>query len=148
MLNLKILLSILDVKVISKFLYLFLLMSLIPMLDCYLIILISRLMGEYLFISILLVLSLAGFFLARIMCRRNLLIIENNTKQHYYSEYYYNMYPGTLFISILLILPGFLATFIALICSLPIIRYKIGSSLSSYLKIDWKEIHEIINIID
>jgi UPF0716 family protein affecting phage T7 exclusion len=58
------------------------------------------------------------------------------------------MFPGTLFVSFFLIMPGIFGSLVALILCIPYFRYKWGLVISSFLRIDWKEIHEFINVID
>jgi len=82
------------------------------------------------------------------MIRKNLRIIHLNTQNHYFSEYYYSMLPGTYFVSFFFIMPGLLGSIIAAMLSIPVLRYKAGSAISRFLRIDWKEIHEVLNIID
>ena len=148
MLNVKMIIRILNPEYTVRYLYFLLLAAVVPFLDCYFILLSARQMGEYLFLAVLIAFSLAGFFLSLLIVKKNLFIIRTNTANHYFSEYYYNMFPGTLFVSFFLIMPGIFSTLIALIICIPYIRYKFGSFISSFLKIDWKEIHEFINVID
>ena len=58
------------------------------------------------------------------------------------------MFPGTLLVAFFLIMPGILGTVTALIVSIPALRFRLGGYLTKVLKIDWKEIHEFINIIE
>jgi len=148
MLNVKLLIKFLDTEYMVRYLYFILLVGIIPFVDCYIILITARYLGEYLFLSILSAGSLAGFFVSKYMVRKNLKIIHMNTLNHYFSEYYYNMLPGTFFISFFYILPGILGTVIAGILSIPLLRYKTGKAISGFLKVDWKEIHEVVNIID
>ena len=148
MLDVKILLKLLNPGYTVKFLYIILFAAFVPLLDFILIIMVSRYLGEYLFLAILTALSLAGFFISRAMLRKNLEIIKVNTDNNYYSEFYYNTIPAVFFIALLLILPGIIGSLIGLILMLPYIRHKIGSFISNYLKIEWKEIHEFLNVID
>ncbi len=148
MLDIKILLKVLNPDYTVKFLYIILFAAFVPFLDFILIIMVSRYLGEYLFLAALTALSLVGFFISKRMLRKNLEIIRINTENNYYSEFYYNTIPSVLFISFLLILPGIIGTLIGLVLILPFFRQKLGKSISNYLKIEWKEIHEFLNVID
>ncbi|MDC7233261.1 MAG: FxsA family protein [Spirochaetales bacterium] len=148
MLNIKVLYDILNPENTVRYLYFLLLAALIPLLDCYLIILLATLTGKYLFMAILFVLSILGFYMARHMIKKNLRIIRNNTENHYYSEYYYFLFPGTVLVSIFLIMPGIIGKAVALIVSIPEIRHRCGKLISRFLRIEWKEIHEFINVIE
>lgn len=148
MLNVKVLIKILNPDYTVRYLYFLLLMALIPFLDCYLILLTARYLGEYLFMAILGAFSLSGFFFSIYMIKKNLKIISANTHNNYFSEYFYHMFPGTLFVSFFLIMPGVISTILALMLSIPYLRYKTGYIITNYLKIEWKEIHEFINVIE
>ena len=148
MLNIKVLYEILNPEHTVRYLYILLLTALIPLLDCYLIIMTASFIGKYLFLAVLIAFSLGGFYMSRHMIIKNLRIIRSNTDNHYYSEYYYSMFPGTVFVSIFLIMPGIIGTVVALIISIPSLRYRAGSSLSNFLRIEWKEIHEFINVVE
>ena len=148
MLDVKILLKLLNPEYTVRFLYIILFAAFIPMLDFILVIMISRYLGEYLFMAVLAAFSLGGFFISRAMLRKNLEIIRINTDNNYYSEFYYNTIPAVFFIALLLILPGIIGTLIGLVLTLPYLRHKIGRYISGYLKIEWKEIHEFLNVID
>lgn len=148
MLNIKILLKILDTENTVRYLYILLLSAVIPLLDIYLIIMTVSFIGKYLFFAVILALSLAGFYMSRHMVIKNLRIIRSNTENHYYSEYYYSMFPGTVFVSIFLIMPGIIGTIVALLISIPALRYKTGKYISNVMGIEWKEIHEFINIVE
>ncbi len=148
MLNVKMIIRILNPEYTVRYLYFLLMAAFIPFMDCYFIILSVRYVGEYLFLALLIAFSLTGFFISLFLVKKNLFIIRANTANHFFSEYYYNMLPGTLFVSFFLIMPGIFGTLIALILCIPYLRNKFGSFISSFLKIDWKEIHEFINVID
>jgi UPF0716 family protein affecting phage T7 exclusion len=148
MLDVKMIIRVLNPHYTVRYLYFLLLAALVPFMDCYFILLIAHNIGEYLFLAMLISFSLIGFFLSMFLVKRNLFIIRTNTANHYFSEYYYNMLAGTLFVSFFLIMPGILGSIIALILCIPFLRYKSGKIISSFLKIDWKEIHEFINVID
>lgn len=148
MLNIKVLLEILNPENTVRYLYILLLSAMIPLLDIYLIIMTATFIGKYLFFAVTIALSLCGFYMSRFMVTKNLRIIQNNTENHYYSEYYYSMFPGTLFVAVFLIMPGIIGTIVALIISIPPLRYKMGKSLSNFMRIEWKEIHEFINILE
>jgi len=148
MLNLRLILKFLETEYMVRCLYFLLLIAIIPFFDCFIILLTARYLGEYLFLSILLAGSLAGFLFSVHLIRKNLRIIHTNTENHYFSEYYYNMLPGTFLISFFYIMPGILGSIIAMILTIPVLRFKTGTVVSGFLKVDWKEIHEVINIID
>lgn len=148
MLNIKVLYEILNPVHTVRYLYFLLLAALIPLLDSYLILMTASFIGEYLFLAILIALSLGGFYMSRHMIIKNLKIIRSNTENHYYSEYYYSMFPGTILTAIFLIMPGIIGTIVALILSIPSFRFKIGHYLSSFMRIDWKEVHEFINVVE
>ena len=148
MLNLKILLRVLQPGFIKKILFVFLAMSIVPIIDCYLIIQMAQLLGKYLFLAILVSLSLAGFFLSGVLVDKNLKKIDEKISNNILPLKDYNKFSGTLVVSFLFIIPGLISTLIALFISLPYFRIKLGSKISNYLQIDWKEIHEYINIID
>lgn len=148
MLNIKVLYEILNPEHTVRYLYILLLMALIPLLDCFLILMTASYIGEYLFLSILIALSLGGFYMSRFLMVKNLRIIRSNTENNFYSEYYYTMLPGTIFVSIFLIMPGIIGTLAALILSLPFLRQKAGRYITQVLRIEWKEIHEFINVVE
>ena len=148
MLDVKILLKLMNPDYTVRFLYMILFAAFVPLLDFILIIMVSRYLGEYLFLAILTILSLGGFFISKGLLRKNLEIIQINTDNNYYSEFYYNTIPAVFFIAFLLIFPGIIGTLIGLVLALPYLRHKIGLFISNYLKIEWKEIHEFLNVID
>jgi hypothetical protein len=92
MLNVKIILRILNPENTVRYLYFLFLTAFIPFLDCYIILLTARYMGEYLFLALLIAFSLAGFFLSIYIVKKNLFIIRTNTENHYFSEYYYEFF--------------------------------------------------------
>jgi len=148
MLNIKVLFNILNPENTVRYLYILLLSAVIPLLDIYLIIMTASFIGKYLFFAVIIAFSLAGFFISKHLVIKNLRIIRSNTENHYYSEYYYSMFPGTIFVSIFLIMPGIIGTIVALIISIPALRYKTGNYISNIMGIEWKEIHEFINVVE
>jgi UPF0716 family protein affecting phage T7 exclusion len=148
MLNINVLYEILNPEHTVRYLYVLLLVALIPLLDCYIILMTASYIGEYLFLAVLIALSLGGFYMSRHMIIKNLKIIRSNTENHYFSEYYYSMFPGTILTAIFLIMPGILGTIVALILSIPSLRYRTGRYLSNLMRIDWKEVHEFINVVE
>jgi len=148
MLNLKVLIRILNLDYSIRLLYIILTISLIPLVDCYLIILLSHFLGEFLFLSILLFLSLAGFILSVRMMKKNIFLINEHTGNNIFSGYYYHMLPGTIMASVFCIMPGIFGSLIGFFLCIPYFRYKSGKLISRVLRIDWKEIHEYLNIMD
>ena len=148
MLNINVLHEILNQEKTVRHLYVLLLSAIIPLLDCYLALMIALYMGKYLFLAILIALCLGGFYISRRMTVGNLKILRSNTENHYYSEYFYCMLPGTIFVSVFLIMPAILSSIVGLTLSIPSLRYRTGKYISKSLKIEWKEIHEFINIIE
>ena len=148
MLNLKVLINILKPETMKKTLYILLFLCLIPILDCILIINLAQLLGKYLFLAIIVFFSLIGFFFSQKMIEKVLNQIQLNLKNNIMSEKDYYFLPGSFSVSFLLIMPGIISTFIGLFTVIPGIRTNIGLKISEYLKIDWKEIHEYLNIID
>lgn len=148
MLSIKVLYEILNPEHTVRCLYILLLTALIPLLDSYLILMTASYIGEYLFLAVLIALSLGGFYMSRHMIIKNLRIIRSNTDNHYYSEYYYSMFPGTVLTAVFLIMPGIIGTIVALILSIPSLRHRTGRFLSNLLRIDWKEVHEFINVVE
>ena len=123
-------------------------LALIPILDCIIIIFLAQLLGTFLFLAIIVFLSLAGFFFSLRLTFRTQKQIKDNLRNNILSLKHYNSLPGTLVIAYLLIVPGIISTIIGLIFAIPHLRSLLGSKISLYLKIDWKEIHEYMNIID
>lgn len=148
MLNLKVLINILQPQFTRNFLYTLLLLSFIPVLDCIIILNLALLIGNYLFLAILMTLSFIGFFIARKMTEKVQQQIHTNLNSNIMVLDHYQSLPGCLTASFLLIMPGILSSFIGFILCIPLFRKKLGASLSAFLKIDWKEIHEYLNIID
>ncbi|OQY33292.1 MAG: hypothetical protein B6241_08470 [Spirochaetaceae bacterium 4572_59] len=148
MLNLKFLIHILEPDFTKKILYLILILAMIPIMDCILFINFSYLMGEYLFLAILLLLSLSGFIFSRHLVRRTHIRLKTNLHDNIFLLKDYNSLPAALMVSFLLIMPGIISTIIALVFSIPCFRNNLGKRISLILKIDWKEIHEYLNIID
>ncbi len=148
MLNLKVLINILQPEFTRNFLYFLLLVSFIPVLDCILILNLAYLIGNYLFLAILMALSFFGFFLSRRIIRKIQQQIHEDLKSNIMVLDHYLSLPGSLAVSFILIMPGILSSLIGFICSIPFLRTKLGAYLSRILKIDWKEIHEYMNIID
>ncbi|MDC7239892.1 MAG: FxsA family protein [Spirochaetales bacterium] len=148
MINIKVLHEILNPENSIRYLYIILAASLIPFADILLIIMAAVHTGKYLFLAVIIAFTLTGFMISRWIVKKNLGIIRNNLENHFYSDFYYNMFPGTLMVSFFLIMPGIIGTAAALIISIPRLRYRLGRYLSKVLKIDWKEIHEFINIIE
>ena len=148
MLNLKILIRILQPEFTRKILHILLILALIPLLDCFLIIRMAQILGVYLFLAILMAISLSGFFFSGIMINKTLKQIDENLKSNILSVKNYQKLPGTLVISFLLIIPGLVSTLIGCFLSFSYFRTIIGRRVSNCLRIDWKEIHEYLNIID
>ncbi len=148
MLNLKILIRILQPEFTRKILHILLILALIPLLDCFLIIRMAQILGVYLFLAILMAISLSGFFFSGIMINKTLKQIDENLKSNILSVKNYQKLPGTLVISFLLIIPGLVSTLIGCFFSFSYFRTIIGRRVSNCLRIDWKEIHEYLNIID
>lgn len=148
MLNLKILIRILEPDFTKKLLSLILIIAMIPIMDCILIINFSYLMGEYLFLAILLLLSLSGFIFSLHMVNGTHIRLKKNLHDNTFLLKDYNSLPGVLMVSFLLIMPGIISTIIGLVFSIPCFRVDLGKRISLILKIDWKEIHEYLNIID
>jgi len=148
MLNLKILIRILEPDFTKKILYLILILAMIPIMDSILIINFSYLMGEYLFLAILLLMSLGGFIFSLNMLKKTHEKLKQNLHDNIFNMKDYNSLPGTLTVSFLLIMPGVISTIIGLIFSIPIFRTALGRRISLILRVDWKEIHEYLNIID
>ena len=148
MLNLKILIRILQPEFTKKILHILLILALIPILDSFLIIRMAQLLGEYLFLAILMAISLSGFFFSGIMINKTLKQIDENLNNNVLSVKNYQKLPGTLVVSFLLIIPGIISTLIGCFLSFSYFRTRIGGRISNSLKIDWKEIHEYLNIID
>ncbi len=148
MINIKVLYEILNPQNSLRYLYIILAAAIIPFADILLILLTASYIGKFLFLSILIAFTLFGFIISRFIVLKNLGIIRNNLENHYYSEFYYTMFPGTLLVAFFLIMPGILGTVTALIVSIPALRFRLGGYLTKVLKIDWKEIHEFINIIE
>ena len=148
MLNLKVLIRILQPEFTRNFLYFLLLFSFIPILDCILILNLAFLIGNYLFLAILMTLSFLGFFLSRRITGKTQQQIRNDLQSNIMVLNHYYSLPGSLAISFFLIIPGILSSLIGFIFSIPLLRIKSGAFLSRILRIDWKEIHEYLNIID
>lgn len=148
MLNLKILIRIMEPDFTIKFLYLTLILAMIPVMDCILIINFSYILGEFLFMAILLLLSLAGFIFSLHLVKRTHIRLKYNLQNNIFLLKDYNSLPGALMVSFLLIMPGIISTIIGLVFSIPCFRVNLGRRLSLILKVDWKEIHEYLNIID
>lgn len=148
MLNLKILIRILEPDFTKRLLYLILILAMIPIMDSILIINFSYLMGEYLFLAILLLLSLSGFIFSLHIVNRTHKRLKTNLHDNIFLLKDYNSLPGALMVSFLLIMPGIISTIIGLVFSIPCLRIDLGKRISLILKIDWKEIHEYLNIID
>ena len=148
MLNLKILIRILQPEFTKKILHILLILALIPIIDSFLIIRMAGILGEYLFLAILMAISLSGFFFSGIMIKETLKQIDENLKNNILSVRNYQKLPGTLVVSFLLIIPGIISTLIGCFLSFSYFRIKIGGGISNCLRIDWKEIHEYLNIID
>ncbi len=148
MLDIKWILKFFDPEYITLYLYGILLAALIPFMDCIFILWAVHYTGEYIFLAILAALSLGGFFLSRHLLKKNLGAIKNQCEVHEYSDYDYNMLPGTFLVSFFLIMPGSLSFLAALLLCIPALRYRFGRWISKFLHIDWQEIHAFINILD
>ncbi len=148
MLNLKILINIVQPQFAKKFLYILLLLSFIPVLDCILILNLAVLIGNYLFLAILMLLSLFGFFISLKVTANVQKQLHSDLETHTMNLNHYNSLPGSFTLAFLLIMPGMISTILGLIFIIPPLMRKLGSLVSRILKIDWKEIHEYMNIID
>lgn len=148
MLNLKILIKIFQPAFVKRLLSFLLTLAIVPLADCILIIRSADLLGEYLFIALLALLSLAGFVFSFKTLERAVLAINRNLETNVFSEEAYSLLPGGFLAAYLLIMPGIVSTLVGIILSCPPLRRRTGRALSRFLRIDWKEIHEYMNIID
>jgi UPF0716 family protein affecting phage T7 exclusion len=148
MLNLKILMNIFHPAFIKRLLYAILALSIIPVIDCILIIQLAHLLGDYLFLAFLIFLSLLGFLLSIKITVKIAARINQNLNNNTYNLNCYHDLPGSFSAAFLLIMPGIISFFLGVFCLIPRIRPALGEKVSDFLKLDWREIHEYMSIID
>ncbi|MCK5153687.1 MAG: FxsA family protein [Spirochaetales bacterium] len=137
-----------DTGFILKFLILVMLISILPIIEVYLYILLSCRISTYLMIAALTGSSLAGLIISYGLIKSRLKIIKLAINEGEYPENDFYILAGIFIASILLITPGFIGDLIGLIILLPGISKKVGFMITRPMEDKVKELYEYIKLYE
>lgn len=129
-------------------LHILLLVSLLPAADIALLFYLSTVLGVFLTLAIVLAIGLFGLFVTYREMRRTLTFIRRKVREGYYPEEEFANFAGTIVCSVLLVTPGFIGDFLGLVLFTPIMRKKVGRSITSRMESRMKEIYEYLKLYD
>ncbi len=149
MLKVRIIYEILRQEKALNFSAILLIFSLFPLADFLLVFVMGRLFGELLFLSLLMLSSLGGYYLAsHYIIQKDITILQKNLENGYYSQEDYDILMGSCCISFLLIMPTLIGTVVALVFLAPPLRLWMGRRISKCLGFEWREIHGHLVVFD
>ncbi len=137
-----------DTGFILKFLITIMLISVLPIAEVYLYILLSGVLSPYIMIASLTGSSLVGLILSYGVIKSKLKKIKNliNEDEHPESDFY--KLAGVFLGSVLIIVPGFIGDLLGLILFIPGISRKIGYLLTKPMGGKVKELYEYLKLYE
>lgn len=122
--------------------------SLLPIAEVYIYILLSGFMSTYLMIAALTSSSLIGLILSYLFIKSRLTIIKRNINEGYYPENDFYRLAGIFLASVLLITPGFIGDITGLFMLFPGISRKIGYIITRPIEDKMKELYEYMKLYE
>lgn len=125
-----------------------LLISLLPIADIGLLFFLSKIIGVFVTLAIVLASSLFGVLITYREMRRTLPPIRRKVQEGYYPSEEFSNLAGTIVCSILLATPGLISDLIGLVLFAPILRRSAGRAITSRMDSRMKEIYEYLKLYD
>lgn len=146
MLSNRALIKLLEPSTILKLVFLLLLISLVPIGEMLVIIIISGKIGHFLTLAVAASTAALGLLFGVPRIRRILFTIKDKVRQGDYPGEGFAEFIGSLFATLLLILPGFVTDFFGLIFLLPLLRKAVGRGISGLMKTRLIELYEYLKL--
>ena len=137
-----------DTGFILKFLILVMLISILPIAEVYLYILLSCRISTYLIISALTGSSFLGLIISYTLIKSRLNIIKIEIDEGEYPENDFYKLAGLFLAGIFLITPGFIGDLLGIIILLPGISNKMGYIITRPMEYKMKELYEYIKLYE
>ena len=137
-----------DTGFILKFLITVMLISVLPIAEVYLYILLSGVLSPYIMIASLTGSSLVGLVLSYGIIKSRLKKIKNLINEDEYPESDFYKFAGVFLGSVLIIIPGFIGDLLGLILFIPGISRKIGYLLTKPMGGKVKELYEYLKLYE
>ena len=148
MFEIKTLIRFFDTGFILKFLILIMLISILPIAEVYLYVLLSSKLSTYLMIAALTGSSLAGLIISYSLIKYRLKIIKTAIDDGEYPEKEFYILTGIFLAGILLITPGFIGDILGISILIPGISKKVGYILTRPMEDKIKELYEYIKLYE
>jgi UPF0716 protein FxsA len=137
-----------DTGFILKFLIMIMLISILPIAEVYLYILLSGSISTNLLIAALTGSSLIGLIISYSLIKSHIKTIKNSINEGEYPENNFYRLSGLFLAGILVITPGFIGDFLGLIILIPGISKKIGIIITSPMENEVKELYEYMKLYE
>ena len=142
MYNVKLALQLLEKKNLYKLITAFALFGLLPLFDFYCILRFGYLIGNYMALALVCLLSFAGLMVSFKILSVILDEIDQKQKRGLFPEDDFNALLGSIFAVFLIALPGITGTVLGAIILIPGIRSLFGRIISGWLGVDWQDLYE------
>ncbi|MBN2617151.1 MAG: FxsA family protein [Spirochaetales bacterium] len=146
MFNTEFLLKLINKNNISKYVYTVLLFSIVTVFDFLTLYIFGSLIGIYLYLSIITLLSFTGVIIVISLYKKNLIQLQKKHDAGIYPEKEFHCLTGLLFVTFLVIFPGIISSALGYIFLIPYFKNLIGRVLSKRLNLDWNAVYEYMEI--
>ena len=144
----RILIRFFDTGFILKFLIIVMLISILPIAEVYLYILLSGIVSSNLLIAALTGSSLAGLLISYVSIKSQIKTIKISINEGEYPESNFYKLTGLFLAGILIITPGFIGDLLGIIILIPSISKKIGFALTNPMESKVKELYEYMKLYE
>jgi len=148
MFEIRVLIRFFDTGFILKFLIIVMLISVLPIAEVYLYILLSGVLSPYIMIASLTGSSLVGLILSYGIIKSSLKRIKTLINEDEYPESDFYKLAGIFLGSILIIIPGFIGDLLGLILFIPGVSRKTGYLLTRPMEGKVKELYEYMKLYE
>lgn len=148
MVSLKLILKFFNREFIIKVLFLFLLYSLVPLAEIYILLYLGGHIGNYFTLALAASTGLFGMLIVLREFQANLKLLRRKIKYGDYPRLEFMSLAGVIIGGILLLTPGFVTDFIGFLLFMPLFRNWVGKIVTKRMESNLKEIYEYLTLYD